>query len=114
MYPLKAFPCFIYCSWLNNSSTRNGRVYSKLLFFEQTLKISLDIKKSEYKSQDEALKVSECMMGCLLTLLIMLRVHSKTASKICGISPVMWAPSLLTMIAMVLSTSGSRAAGTFR
>ena len=50
----------------------------------------------------------------LLTLLIMLRVHSNTASKICGISLVMWPPSLLTMVAMVLRTSGSRAAGTLR
>lgn len=47
------------------------------------------------------------------TLLIMFRVHSKTASKILGISPVMCTPSLLTMVAMVLRTSGSRAAGTF-
>ncbi len=47
------------------------------------------------------------------TLLIMFKVHSKTASKIFGISPVMWTPSLLTMVAMVLRTSGSRAAGTF-
>lgn len=49
-----------------------------------------------------------------LTLLIMFNVHSKTASNICGISPVMCPPSLFTIVAMVLSTSGSLAAGTLR
>lgn len=76
--------------------------------------------------QKENNKVSECLgVGVFLppaaavirrlkpTLLIMFKVHSKTASKILGISPVMWTPSLLTMVAMVLRTSGSRAAGTF-
>lgn len=76
--------------------------------------------------QKENNKVSECLgAGVFLppaaavirrlkpTLLIMFKVHSKTASKILGISPVMWTPSLLTMVAMVLRTSGSRAAGTF-
>lgn len=59
-------------------------------------------------------RVQVCFIkNLLLTLLIILNVHSNTASKIFGISPVMWTPSLFTMVAMVLRTSGSRAAGTF-
>ncbi len=48
------------------------------------------------------------------SLLIISNVHSKRASNICGISLVICPSSLLIMVAMVLSTSGSRAAGTLR
>ena len=47
-----------------------------------------------------------------LTLFIISSVHSKTASKIFGICGVMVPFSLLTVVAIVDRTSGSRAAGT--
>ena len=47
-----------------------------------------------------------------LTLLIISRVHSKSASNIFGISVVIVPLSLFTVVAIVDNTSGSRADGT--